>query len=136
MKYSLLLLLFLTAQLCVAQVVINTGKKSEQQPENLEVLVANSNPSVLQPIGQKGTSSGLVYVTLGSLTGQLSKFEVFFRQYLIQNYNVGYEFYGCNLIGPELAYMNKKNKELTDAFGEDFIATQREKAKELFNKKA
>ncbi|PRP65773.1 hypothetical protein BST86_01025 [Nonlabens agnitus] len=120
----------------MAQVVITTGKKSEQQPENLEVLVANSNASVLQPIGQQGTSSGLIYVTLGSLTGQLSKFEVFFRQYLIQNYNVGYEFYGCNLMGPELAYMNKRNKELTDAFGEDFIATQREKAKELFNKKA
>ena len=129
MKFTIVCFLFLS-QLIVAQ-----EKSQKTITATAENTVELNTASLSLPSGEVITNSGLIYVTVGSMTGQLSKFELFFRKHLIDTYNIGYRFYGCSLTGSELAEMTVKNNEIKEAYGEDFLTVQRSKAKELFDKR-
>jgi hypothetical protein len=77
-----------------------------------------------------------MYVTAGSMTGNLNPLEQFFRMYLMKEYGIGYKFYGCSVMGPELAFMNIMNARIKEAYGEDFISNERSKAQILFEKQS
>ncbi len=129
MKYIILTLL-LTVQLTVAQ----------QNNTKIELGVTNENVSMGIPTGsalqELVESDQLIYVTVGSMTGHLTAFEEFFRWYLYNKHGIRYKFYGCSLMGPELAFMNAMNNKIKRKLGDDFISREKALAKIEFEKQS
>ena len=128
MKY-LLPLFLLVVQLMVAQ-DNSTGN---------QITVTDAQGNVIEqvsfPAMQNTDGFQFVYVTAGNMTGSLSDFERFFRDYLITEHEIGYHVLGCMLMGPDAGYMTARNKEIETEFGKNFINEERAKAKELFEKR-
>ncbi|SCY20925.1 hypothetical protein SAMN05192588_1678 [Nonlabens sp. Hel1_33_55] len=120
--------------LLISQLIVAQEKPKETETATAENTVELNTTYYSLPSGEVLTDSGLIYVTVGSMTGYLSEFELFFRNHLIDTYNIGYKFYGCSVTGSELAEMTKRNNDIKDVYGENFLSVERSKAKELFDK--
>jgi TPP-dependent trihydroxycyclohexane-1,2-dione (THcHDO) dehydratase len=133
MKYTILLLLisvqFLSAQDASTEDLGKTINLSDYSTNNSS---SNSNMTMQEMIN----GDTFMYVTAGSMTGNLNPLEQFFRMYLMKEYGIGYKFYGCSVMGPELAFMNIMNARIKEAYGEDFISNERSKAQILFEKQS
>lgn len=131
MKVIFLLVLF-TSSLVMAQDGTSTVSMDGTSNVSLSQTV-HRTPANLS-ITDAVHGDRFVYVSAGSLTGQLSSFEVYYREYLLEVHNIASIAYGCDLLGPELQFMNQMNKELKAEYGDDFIDQERSKAKILFEK--
>lgn len=130
MKVILLLVLF-TSSLIMAQ--DGTSAVSMDSISNVSLsLTVHRAPANLS-ITDAVHGDRFVYVSAGSL-GQLSSFEVYYREYLLEVYNIASIAYGCNLLGAELQFMKQMNKELEAEYGDGFIEQERSKAKVFFEK--
>ncbi|WP_041494903.1 hypothetical protein [Nonlabens marinus] len=130
MKYIIFTLL-ITGQLAFAQ-------QKQAKPEIIVVTGSTVNTGI--PTGaalqEMLESEQLIYVTVGNMTGQLSAYDEFFRSHLYSNYGIGYKFFGCSLMGPELAFMNAMNRKIKKEFGEDFISKEKALARIEFEKQS
>lgn len=132
MKFTILLLL-ITVQFLSAQDVPVKSQDSIIILTEYSMAGSSSSNRTTQEMIQ---SDVFIYVTAGSMTGYLNPFEKFFRIYLMEEYGIGYKFYGCSVMGNELAFMNTMNARIKDAYGENFISIERSKAKVIFEKQS
>ena len=104
--------------------------------KNSQISLYQTPEQMEQTAVKMATNNQFVYVTAGNMTGSLSKFEVFYKSHLMEEYGIRYKFFGCMLMPHEANYMTAMNDQIKKRYGADFIQAERAKAKEIFLKQS
>lgn len=130
MKYIVLAIIFTFQWSYSQQKKIERTATSAKDVESVVVASVPQNNS----IEKAHLENQLVYVSLGNMLGYLSKFELYFREYLFEEYGITSIDYGCVVTGQEVDFMNVMKAKIEEKYGENFIHTERTKAKVIYEK--